>query len=186
MATLEIGRVCLKIAGRESGKYAVVLKKMKDNFVLITGPKILTRVKRRRCNVDHLEPTPYLLKIKEEASDAEVIKAYEEAGLLKKLGLKKPSPGELKEAGVEVKEEKVKPKEEKKKVEKKEKPKKEVKVEKKEKVKKEEKKKKGITIKLKVPSLRKGKPKEKKVKEKKVKKKKLAKKVTKKKAKKKK
>ena len=164
MATLDVGRVCIKIAGREAGRYAVVLKKMKDNFVLITGPKILTQVKRRRCNVDHLEPTPYLLKIKEEASDAEVMKAYEEAGLLKKLGLKLPHPAELKEAGIEVK-----LKKEKEKV-KEEKAKKEVKVEKKEKKEvkkkkpKEKEKKKGIKIKLKVPSLRKGKPKEKKVK----------------------
>ncbi|MEM5790964.1 MAG: 50S ribosomal protein L14e, partial [Candidatus Aenigmatarchaeota archaeon] len=41
---LEVGRVCLKIAGREAGKYCVVLKKIDDNFVLITGPKSLTGV----------------------------------------------------------------------------------------------------------------------------------------------
>ena len=160
VATLEVGRVCMKTAGREAGKYAVVLKKLDDNFVLITGPKILTGVKRRRCNIEHLEPTPYTLKIKEEASDKEVLNAYEKAGLLTKLGLRKPSPEIVKEAEKVEKKEEVK-KEEKKvgKPREKEKPKKkEKKVEKKEvKKKKPEKKEKkeGIKIKLKVPSLKK-------------------------------
>jgi len=168
VATLEVGRVCMKIAGREAGRYACVLKKLDNTFVLITGPKILTGVKRRRCNVDHLEPTPYSLRIKEEASDAEVIKAYEEAGLLKKLGLKLPHPGELKEVGIErVKEKKVKPKKvEVEKKEKKEEKLKKAKAEKKPEVKKE---KKGITIKLKIPALKK-KPKKEKEKKKEVKK----------------
>lgn len=128
MATLEVGRVCVKTAGREAGKYCVVLKKIDENFVLVTGPKPLTGVKRRRCNVAHLEPTPYKLDIKEEVSEKAVINAYEKANLLKKLGLKKPSPEIAKEAEKEVKK---KPKEveekakEKKKVKKKEKKKKE-------------------------------------------------------------
>ena len=114
MPTLEVGRVAIKIAGRESGRVCVVLKKLDDNFVLITGPKSLTGVKRRRCNIAHLEPTPYTIDIKEDASESEVIKAYEKAGLLKKFGLKKPSPEIVKEEEKKVKkEEKAKKKEEK-------------------------------------------------------------------------
>lgn len=107
MATLNIGQVCMKTAGREAGKYCVVIKKMDNNFVLVTGPKELTQVKRRRCNIDHLEPVSHFLKIKEDAGDKEVIKAYETAGILKKLGLKKPSPETLKERrpGMKVKKE---------------------------------------------------------------------------------
>ncbi|HDJ96551.1 MAG TPA: 50S ribosomal protein L14e [Candidatus Aenigmarchaeota archaeon] len=97
MGTIEVGRVCVKIAGREAGRYCVVLKKIDENFVLITGPKPLTGVKRRRCNIAHLEPTPYKLDIKEEASDKTVVAAYEKANLIKKFGLKKPSAAELKE-----------------------------------------------------------------------------------------
>ena len=44
-----------------------------------------------------MEPTQYKLEIKEEASDREVIEAYEKANLIKKLNLKKPSEAELKE-----------------------------------------------------------------------------------------
>jgi len=111
MVALEVGRVCMKVSGREAGKYAVVIKTFKDKendaFVLITGPKLLTGVKRRKCNVNHLEPLPHILEIKEEAPDEEVLEAFEKAGLTTKLNLKRPS-------AAEVKAEKAKPKEEKK------------------------------------------------------------------------
>lgn len=118
MAALEVGRVCMKVAGREGGKYCAVLKKESEAFVLVTGPKLLTGIKRRRCNVEHLEPLPYILEIKENALDEEVIAAFEKAGLITKLNLKKPS-------AAEVKAEKAKPKEDKKEVKKEAKPKKE-------------------------------------------------------------
>jgi len=165
VATLEVGRVCVKTAGREAGKYCVVLKKLDDSFVLITGPKTLTGVKRRRCNIEHLEPTPHSVKIAAEATDAAVIKAYDAIGLTKKFGLKLPSPEVVKEAEKKVPKVKVeKPKKVEKPPEKPkvEKPKEEKKPEK---PKEEPKKKKGITIKFKVPSLRrKKKPEVKKVK----------------------
>ena len=102
MAALDVGRVCIKTAGREAGKYCVVLKKVDDNFVFVTGPKILTGVKRRKCNVEHLEPTDYLLKIKADASEKEVIDGYQVANLLTKLNLGKPSPEIVKEAEKKV------------------------------------------------------------------------------------
>jgi large subunit ribosomal protein L14e len=106
VATLEVGRLCIKTAGREAGRYCVVLKSIDSNFVLVTGPRVLTGVKRRKCNIEHLEPTQYSLKIKEDASEKEVLEAYEKAGLIAKLNLKKPSPEELKEALGEEKVEK--------------------------------------------------------------------------------
>lgn len=118
MVALEVGRVCMKVAGREMGKYCTVLKKENDAFVLVTGPKLLTGIKRRRCNVDHLEPMPYLLEIKEDAGDEEVLAAFEKAGLITKFDLKRPSAADLKA-------EKAKPKEEKKEAKKEEKAKKE-------------------------------------------------------------
>lgn len=167
MATLEVGRVCVKTAGREAGKYCVVLKKMDENFVLVTGPKELTGIKRRRCNVEQLESTPFVLKITSDAGEGEVIKAFNDAGVLKKFELKKPSPELVKEAEKRLKEAAIKPKKE-------EKPKEKAKEEKKEEKKPEEKpkevkkeeakeeKKEGVKIKLKIPSLRRGKKEEKK------------------------
>jgi large subunit ribosomal protein L14e len=96
VASLEIGRVVMKVAGRESGKIATVVKKINDSFVMITGPKLLTGVKRRRANVEHLEPTQYILEIKEDASDEEIIEAYKKANLIAKFNLKLPSAAELK------------------------------------------------------------------------------------------
>jgi len=92
VATLTIGRIAMKIAGREAGRYCVVLSNPKDNFVQVTGPKVLTGIKRRRCNVEHLEPTEHQIKLSEGATDKIVIDTLDKEGILKKLGLKKPSP----------------------------------------------------------------------------------------------
>ena len=104
MASLTVGRVCMKIAGREAGCYAVVIKaagkgKEEKSFVMITGPKLLTGVKRRLCNIDHLEPLQHMVEIKEDASDEEVIAALDKAGLVTKLDLKKPSAADMKAEG---------------------------------------------------------------------------------------
>ena len=85
----DVGRVCLKVAGREAGKYCVIVNRIDENFVTVTGPKELTEVKRRRCNVSHLEPIVDTLEIKADASDEEVMKAYQKANLLEKLNLVK-------------------------------------------------------------------------------------------------
>ena len=85
----EIGRVCMKTAGRESGKYCVVIKNMDEGFVMVTGPKSLTSVKRRRCNINHLEPIEETVKIKSDASDDDVLKAYRQASIMARLGLEK-------------------------------------------------------------------------------------------------
>ncbi len=74
----EVGRVCVKLAGREAGKKAVVVERIDRNFVLVDSPEI----KRRRCNVRHLEPLDVVLKISEGASKEEIEKAMKEAGLL--------------------------------------------------------------------------------------------------------
>ncbi len=81
-APIEIGRICVKTAGREAGRYCVVVDIIDENFVIVTGPKEITGVRRRRCNVKHLEPTPEKIDIERGASDEEVKEALEEAGLL--------------------------------------------------------------------------------------------------------
>lgn len=83
----DIGRVCIKIAGREAGRKCVIVDIIDDNFVLITGPKAVTGVKRRRVNVKHLEPINRKIEITKGASDEEVIAALEKAGLLEEMRL---------------------------------------------------------------------------------------------------
>jgi large subunit ribosomal protein L14e len=87
MSLLEIGRVCVKKPGREAGKRCVVIDIIDKNFVVVTGPKDVTGVRRRKANIDHLEPTELKMKVSRGASDEEVKEA------LKKLGeTQAPSP----------------------------------------------------------------------------------------------
>ncbi|MEM5778497.1 MAG: 50S ribosomal protein L14e [Candidatus Aenigmatarchaeota archaeon] len=87
---IEPGRVCLKIAGREAGLYCVIVERIDDNFVLITGPKTVTGVKRRRCNINHIEPTEHKLEIDSKADDAFIEDIWKKSGLIEKLGIKIP------------------------------------------------------------------------------------------------
>ncbi|MEM1628926.1 MAG: 50S ribosomal protein L14e [Desulfurococcaceae archaeon] len=82
MPAIEIGRICVKVAGREAGRKCVIVDIVDENFVLVTGPKSLTGVKRRRVNVKHIEPLEKIIKIPRGASDEEVLKAIEENGLI--------------------------------------------------------------------------------------------------------
>lgn len=67
---MEVGRLCMKIAGRGAGSYCVVVDKVDDTFVLIDG-----NVKRKKCNIRHLEPLDKVLSIKKGASTASVHEA---------------------------------------------------------------------------------------------------------------
>lgn len=82
MPAIEVGRVVVKIAGREAGRKAVIVDIIDDKFVVITGPKQLTGVKTRRVNVNHIEPTDKRIDISKGASEEEVMKAIEDAGLV--------------------------------------------------------------------------------------------------------
>jgi len=75
---IEVGRVYVKIAGREAGLKAVIVEKIDDTFVLIDG-----EVKRRRCNVRHLVPLNFKLDIKPKAKTEDVKEALKKADLLK-------------------------------------------------------------------------------------------------------
>lgn len=83
----EVGRICLKTAGREAGRYCVIVETMDKDYVVVTGPKSVTKVRRRRSSIRHLEPTPEKIEIKPKATDEEVLKEYEKHDLYKKLGI---------------------------------------------------------------------------------------------------
>jgi len=77
--SIEIGRVCVKLIGREAGRKCIVIDVIDKNFALVTGPKQLTGVKRRRTNVKHLEPTSESIDIKKGASDEDIAKSVEKS-----------------------------------------------------------------------------------------------------------
>lgn len=86
MAGFDIGRICVKLSGREAGKKCVVVDVIDKNFALVTGPPKLTGVKRRRVNTEHIEATPERVEIKKGATDDEVAKVLDRA---KKTGFMK-------------------------------------------------------------------------------------------------
>jgi large subunit ribosomal protein L14e len=79
---MEVGRICVKLSGREAGRKCVVVDVVDKSFVLITGPKKVTGVRRRRANVNHVEPLQDTVEIKRGASDDEVQQALKTAGKL--------------------------------------------------------------------------------------------------------
>jgi large subunit ribosomal protein L14e len=68
-----VGRVCVKIAGRDAGKTCIVVKKVDDVFVMIDG-----ETRRRKCNTRHLEPLDQVLKLNDDASRDEVKVVFKE------------------------------------------------------------------------------------------------------------
>jgi len=68
--------------GREAGKKCVIVDVMDKSFMLITGPKKVTGVRRRRANVNHVEPLQEKIEIKRGASDDEVAEALKASGKL--------------------------------------------------------------------------------------------------------
>ena len=99
---LDVGRICMKIAGREAGCYCVIVDKIDDNFVLITGPKTVTRVKRRKCNIDHIEPTEHRVDINPKADDTSIESLWKSSGLIEKLEIKVPVKRKFKKEPVET------------------------------------------------------------------------------------
>jgi len=59
----------------------VIVDVIDKNFVLITGPQKVNGVKRRRVNINHVEPTERKLSIKRGASDEDIVKAMNEETL---------------------------------------------------------------------------------------------------------
>jgi len=74
MPAIEVGRVCVKIAGREAGEKCVIVEVIDDKFVEVVG----TSIKNRRCNIKHLEPVDQTIEVKSDNVD-EIKKALEAA-----------------------------------------------------------------------------------------------------------
>jgi large subunit ribosomal protein L14e len=73
---MDVGRLCMKVAGRDAGKTCVIVDVLDKNTVLIDG-----QTRRRKCNLFHLEPLREVLKIKKGCSHEEVVAAFKKLGL---------------------------------------------------------------------------------------------------------
>jgi large subunit ribosomal protein L14e len=72
----EIGRLCVKLAGRDAGMKCIVVDVIDHSFVVVDG-----QTRRRKCNVKHLEPLNQVIKVSKNAPAAEVVRAMKELGI---------------------------------------------------------------------------------------------------------
>lgn len=87
---IDIGRLCVKIAGREAGAKCLVVDVIDQNMVMIDG-----QVKRKKCNIRHLELLKQKADIKKGASHADVVSALKKLKIEvkeKKKKVKKAEP----------------------------------------------------------------------------------------------
>ncbi|MCX8147003.1 MAG: 50S ribosomal protein L14e [Candidatus Woesearchaeota archaeon] len=96
----EIGRLCVKTAGRDAGAKCVIVDIINNNYVLIDGQS-----RRRKCNISHLEPLNKKLDIKKGCSHEEIIKEF------KKLGIEIKEKRPKKKQEKPIKQKKIKDKE---------------------------------------------------------------------------
>ena len=75
-APLVVGQLCIKLAGRDSGKIGVIVEQIDDNFVIVDG-----QTRRKRCNVTHLETLDKKIDIKAKATHDVIKKELEQLGI---------------------------------------------------------------------------------------------------------
>ncbi len=97
---IEIGRLCIKIAGRDAGKKCVVVDVIDDNTVLIDG-----ETRRRNCNIKHIEPLKETIKIKKGASHTDIVSEFKKL----KIDFKEKKSKDTTERPRKVRKAKVKP-----------------------------------------------------------------------------
>ena len=103
---MEVGRLCVKIAGRDAGKKCVIVDTVDDTFVMVDG-----ETRRRKCNVKHLEPLKEAIKISKGADHNAVAAEFKKMGIeLKETKPRKAKPRQKQVRAAERK--KMKPKEE--------------------------------------------------------------------------
>jgi large subunit ribosomal protein L14e len=95
----EIGRLAVKIAGRDAGKKCVVIDTVDKKHVLIDG-----ETRRKKCNLKHLQPLPHIIQISKGIEHSALVVA------LQKIGIESRSSQPKKETSRPKKQRKDKPK----------------------------------------------------------------------------
>lgn len=72
---IEVGRVAVKLAGRDAGKKCIVVDVVEGGFVLIDG-----ETRRRECNPKHLEILEHKVEITKGASTDDLKSVFKELG----------------------------------------------------------------------------------------------------------
>lgn len=75
MSLFEVGRVVVKVAGRDAGRKGVVVEQLDSIHVLVDGD-----LRRRKVNVRHLEPLPEVMEMEPGAAHEDVTKEFGKRG----------------------------------------------------------------------------------------------------------
>jgi len=76
MTLFDVGRVCVKIAGRDAGKKCVVVDVVDSAYVLVDG-----ETRRKKVNTKHLEPLAEIIDVQAGASHDAIKSAFKKLGL---------------------------------------------------------------------------------------------------------
>jgi large subunit ribosomal protein L14e len=79
MALMDVGRVCRKTRGRDAGGFCAIVENQGKDMALVDGRD----VRRRKVNLNHLEPTAVGLDFKKGASTEEVVSALKDGKLIR-------------------------------------------------------------------------------------------------------
>jgi len=107
-----VSRLVVKLAGRDAGQIGVIVEELNNSYVLIDGS-----VRRRKCNLKHVELLANKADIKKGSTHSEVVSALAKLGV--KVVERKPKPKKEKATKEEKKKKSEKKKEKKAKKEKK-------------------------------------------------------------------
>ena len=111
---VEVGRLAVKTCGRDGGNFCVVVSEEDKGYVTIDG-----NVRRKKCNLSHLEFLDKVLDVKKDEKSEEVKKVLEKEGIkILKKGAKrdrKDRPKKIKKSSVKKEKKESKKPEEKKK-----------------------------------------------------------------------
>ncbi len=88
---VDIGRICVKTAGRDAAQYCVVVEVHDNNYVTVDG-----NTRRKKVNLSHLEPTTQTIDIKAGASTKDVLEAFAKADIEVKKSAEKKEKKEKK------------------------------------------------------------------------------------------
>jgi large subunit ribosomal protein L14e len=72
----EVGRVCVKIAGRDAGKKCIIIDTLDYPYVLVDG-----ETRRRKTNINHLHPLDRTVMISKGATHDSLAPVCEDAGI---------------------------------------------------------------------------------------------------------
>lgn len=77
----DIGRICVKTMGREAGYYCIIVDVVDKSYLLVDGLK----VRRRRVNYKHIEPTTDIIDIKKGDNHEAIVEAIKKAKKTKSM-----------------------------------------------------------------------------------------------------